>query len=84
MHGRLLCGEVRLPSVEVGQLLGDLRKGLGDGVGCGCGAPCVAGGTTGWTGGVVVLASTAAVASKPDISDTRLIGSLILPRLRRA
>ena len=52
--------------------------------GAGGGVPCIAGGMTGWTSGAVVLASTAAVASEPNISDTRLIGFLILLRLRRA
>jgi hypothetical protein len=39
------------------------------------------GDTIGGTGGVEVLASTPAKASELDISDTKLIGSLILPWL---
>jgi len=39
------------------------------------------GGTSGGTGGAEV---TVAEASEPNIADTILIGSLILPRLQRA
>lgn len=67
--------------VEVGHLLGSLREGLCHGVKgewwhslqCWLSRCCV--------GGDEVLVSIA-VASEPDISDTRFIGSLILSWLR--
>jgi hypothetical protein len=43
----------------------------------------IGGDTIGGTGGAKVLASTPAEASELDIPDTKLIGSLILPQLRR-
>jgi hypothetical protein len=43
----------------------------------------IGGDTIGGTDGEEVLVSTPAEASELDISDTKFIGSLILPRLRR-